>query len=67
MRRTGYSRPRTKHMYDVIETQLFISGKSAKRPSSQAPNDEEKQNRGRKNPFMGTWAPLLHQVRQFGL
>jgi hypothetical protein len=67
LRRTGYSRPQSKHIYDVVETQLFISGKSAKRPSSQAPNDEVKFSIGRKNRFMGTWAPLQHPTKQFGL
>ncbi len=44
-RHTGYSKPREKPLYDVMETELFVSGKSAKRPSSQVRNSDEKQKK----------------------
>lgn len=44
-------------MYDVMETELFISGKAAKRPSSQVRDSVDKMEIVKKNPMMGTWGP----------
>lgn len=52
-------------MYDVVETELFVSGKSAKRPSSQARDTLDKGKMARINPLMGTWGPAAHKSKQF--
>lgn len=48
-----------------METQLFVSGKSAKRPSSQVRNSEAKQKAQKIDPLMGTWGPMTHKSKQF--
>lgn len=66
-RHTGYSKPKQKPLYDVMQTELFISGKSAKRPSSQVRNTDAKLKTGRADPLMGTWAPMTHKSNKFQL
>ena len=44
-------------MYDVMETELFVSGKGAKRPNSQVRESGDKLEINKKNPMMGTWGP----------
>lgn len=46
---------------------MFISGKSAKRPSSQVRNTDAKLKTGRADPLMGTWAPMTHKSNKFQL
>jgi len=52
-------------MYDVAETELFVSGKSAKRPASQTRTGDDKFRSGRKDYLMGTWAPTSHINQHF--
>lgn len=53
-------------MYDVVETELFVSGKSAKRPSSEARDVTDANGKiARMNPLMGTWGPTAHKSKQF--
>lgn len=66
-RHIGYSKPREKPMFEVMQTELFISGKSAKRPSSQARQEDQKNKTGRKDPLMGTWGPMLHKAKRVQL
>ena len=47
---------------NVNETELFIAGKSAKRPSSQVKEDSKK---GIKNIMMETWGIPNHKGKQF--
>ena len=62
----GYSKPRERNMYDVMETNLFVSGKAAKRPSSQVRDSSDKlESSGRKNMMMGTWGPTQHKNKKY--
>lgn len=42
-----------------------MSGKSAKRPSSQVRKSDGKQKTVRIDSLMGTWAPMTHKAKQF--
>ena len=52
-------------MYDVAETELFVSGKGAKRPNSQVRGSAEKLETNIKNPMMGTWGPQEQRGKKF--
>lgn len=37
-----FSKPKERNMYDVMETELFVSGRGAKRPNSQVRESVDK-------------------------
>lgn len=50
-------------MVNVSETELFVSGKAAKRPSSQVKEGNSK--KGIKHAMMETWGISVHKAKQF--
>ena len=62
----GFSRPKEKPLFEVSETELFVSGIGAKRPGSQVRDSGNKLEGKRKNQMMGTWGPVQHKSKQFG-
>ena len=59
----GHSKPKEKIMVNVSETELFVSGKAAKRPSSQVKEGNSK--KGIKHAMMETWGISVHKAKQF--
>lgn len=59
----GYTKPQN-NTFNLSESDLFISGKSAQRPVSQVNNESKEYSSYRKDPMMGTWGPIHHKSKK---